>query len=92
MLLLAIALLGASANAETCEQELKLCDEALVENEKAVESYREAIADQDNHLLSVIKHRNELAEQAADGSSFEDKLFWSVLGVALGVVLVRGIR
>jgi hypothetical protein len=75
----------------TCDETLQLCDQAVTDCSELSAKQRDLIAAQDNLIVKVTKQRNEALDMVKPEPSIPWYI-WTVVGVAGGVILTRGIK
>jgi len=91
VVLLSLCLSNNLVGLTLCEDTLKYCDDALTQTIKELDQMRKVDDLQEELIKKLATQRNE----AYDRLSAEDKTpwyFWTILGIATGVIITRGLR
>ena len=75
----------------TCDETLNLCAESEARCQDLNVAQKRLVTEQDNLIVKVTKQRNEALEMVKPDPSMPWYV-WTVMGIAGGVILTRGIR
>lgn len=75
----------------SCDAVLNACEASEASCQELVKAQRELVGSQDNMIVKLTKQRNEALEMVKPEASMPWYI-WTVVGIAGGVILTRGIR